>query len=220
MNMRWIALLLLIANLIVGGVFFWGKSQSDAQAGINAPLNASKIILQSARILSDATPPASPVSPAMNEPICVEWRGMAEADLERSREAVKKLAVKRVLSVEELPVERMYWVIFPPLPSAAAARVKMDELAALKVKDALIIKEDLWKNGISLGLFSADEAAQSHVRVLESKGVSGLRIETRPKQGTGYYYVVKSEDATTLRELDEIRLGFPATTLVRVACKK
>lgn len=220
MNMRWIALLLLIVNLIVGGIFFWWQSQSDAQAGKNAPLNASKIVLQSARILSDATPPAAPAAPALNEPICVEWRGMAEADLERSREAVKKLATRRVLSVEELPVERMFWVIFPPLPSEAAARAKMDEFAALKVKDALIIREDLWKNGISLGLFGTDDAARSHVRVLGSKGVSGLRIETRAKQSTSYYYVVKSEDATTLRELDEIRLGFPATTLVRVDCKK
>lgn len=218
--MRWIVLLLLIANLVVGGFFFWGKSQSDALAGVNAPLNSSKIVLRSARILDDTTPSDTSASPALNEHICVEWRGMTESNLERSREAVKKLAVRRVLSVKELPVDRMYWVIFPPLPSEAAAKVKMDEFAALKVKDALIIKEDHWKNGISLGLFSADEAARSHIRVLESKGVSGLRIETRPKQGTGYYYVVKSEDATTLRELDEIRSGFPATTLMRVDCKK
>lgn len=217
--MKWIALSLLIANLAVGGFFYWMQSQSNAQAGQNAPLNSSKIVLQTARMLNDA-PPAPAASSALGEAICVEWRGMTETDLERSREAVKKLAAKRVLSVEELPIDRMYWVIFPPLPSEAAAKVKMDEFAALKVKDALIIKEDPWKNGISLGLFSADDAARNHVRELERKGVSGLRIETRPKQGTSYYYVVKSEDATTLRELDEIRLAFPATTLIRVACKK
>lgn len=221
MNVKWVALILLFANLVLAGVFSWMQNQSSAEAGQNAPLNSSKIVLQSARILNNDTPePSAMPSTILGEPICVEWRGMTESDLERSRDAVKKLAAKRVLSVEELPVDRMYWVIFPPLPSAAAAKLKMEEFASLKVRDALIIKDGIWRNGISLGVFGQDNAARSHLRELEKKGASGLRIETRAKQGTSYYYVVKSEDATTLRELDEIRLNFPATTLVRVACKK
>jgi hypothetical protein len=114
----------------------------------------------------------------------------------------------------------MFWVIFPPLPSEAASQVKLKEIAALKVKDAFVIKEGVWKNGMSFGLYSTEDAARRYILELENKGLSGLRLETKPKEGTTYYYLVRSEDAATLRDLDEIRQNLPATTLTRVACKK
>ncbi len=219
--MKWTAGALLLLNLLVGAYFFWSQSQSSAQAGAYSPINAEKIVLLSARL---ATPPA-PAAPrtearAASEPICVEWRGLNEADLERAREAIKALAAQRVLSAEELPVNKMYWLIFPPLPSEAASQVKLKEMAALKVQDAFIIKDGNWKNGISFGLYSTEDSARRYMRELEGKGVSGLRLETKPKQGTAYYYLVRSEDAATLRDLDDIRQTLPATTLTRVACRK
>jgi hypothetical protein len=114
----------------------------------------------------------------------------------------------------------MYWVIFPPLPSEAASQVKQKEMLALKIKEAFVIKDGVWKNGLSLGLFSSEDAARRYIRELEEKSVSGLRLETKPKEGTGYYYLIKSEDAATLRDLDDVRQTLPATTLTRVACKK
>lgn len=219
--MKWFAGALLLLNLLAGGYFFWSQSQSSAQAVAYSPINAEKIVLLSARLENNRAP-SSPrqENQATSEPICVEWRGLGEADLERARESIKSLAAQRVLSAEELPVERMYWVIFPPLPSAAASQVKLKEFIALKVKDPFIIKDGSWKNGISFGLYSTEDTARRYMRELEGKGVSGLRLETKPKQGTTYYYLVRSEDAATLRDLDDIRQSLPATTLTRVACKK
>lgn len=219
--MKWVAGILLLLNLAVGAYFFLAQSQSASQAGAYSPINAEKIVLLGARLANDQAPkPQGAEAPLVSEPICVEWRGLGEADLERARDAIKTLAVQRVLSVEELPVDKMYWVIFPPLPSEAASQVKLKEVAALKVKDAFIIKDGNWKNGISFGLYSTEDMARRQMRELEGKGISGLRLETKPKQGTGYYYLVKSEDAATLRDLDDIRRTLPATTLTRVACKK
>lgn len=219
--MKWIAGALLLLNLMVGAYFYWFQSQFSAQANAYSPINADKIVLLSARLANSqlAAAPAAP-APAASEPICVEWRGLGEADLQRARDAIKALAAQRVLSAEELPVERMYWVIFPPLPTAAATQVKLKEIAALKVKDAFIIKDGTWKNGISFGLYSTEDAARRYLRDLEGRGVSGLRLETKPKEGTTYFYLIRSEDAATLRDLDAIRANLPATTLTRVACKK
>lgn len=219
--MKWTAGVLLLLNLMVGAYFFWSQNQSSAQAVAYSPINAEKILLLSARLANNNTPPSprDEAQPAI-EPICVEWRGLGAADLERAREAIKSLAAQRVLSAEELPVSRMYWVIFPPLPSEAASQVKLNEFVALKVKDPFIIKDGNWKNGISFGLYSTEDTARRYMRELEGKGVSGLRLETKPKQGTSYYYLVRSEDAATLRDLDDIRQSLPATTLTRVACKK
>lgn len=219
--MKWIAGALLLINLLIGAYFYWSQNQSSAQADAYSPINAEKIGLLSAR-LANSHAPAVPHNEGAqaSEPICVEWRGLGEADLKLAREAIKNLASQRVLSAEELPVDRMYWVIFPPLPSETASQVKLKEMVTLKVKDAFIIKEENWKNGISFGLYSTEDSARRYIRELEQKGVSGLRLETKPKQGTAYYYLVRSEDAATLQDLDNIRQTLPATTLTRVACKK
>ena len=220
--MRWVAGALLLVNLAVGAYFFWAQNQSTSQAVAYSPVNADKIILKGSRIASDQAPvkTSGSAAPASGDPICVEWRGFGEADLEQGRQAIKELAAQRVLSVEELPVDRMYWVIFPPLPSEAASKVKLKEMLALKIKEAFIINDGIWKNALSLGLFSTEDSARRYIRELEDKGVSGLRMETKPKEGTLYYYLVKSEDAATLRDLDEVRQTLPSTTLTRVACKK
>lgn len=220
--MKWVAGILFLINVGVGAYFFWAQSVSSSQAVAYSPVNAEKIVLKGSRLANDQAPANEPVptTRTSSEPICVEWRGFAAGDLERGRDAIKKLAAQRVLSVEELPINRMYWVVFPPLPSEAASKVKLQEMLALKIKEAFIIQDDIWKNGLSLGLFSTEDAARRHIRELEDKGVSGLRLETKPKEGTAYYYLVKSEDAATLRDLDDVRQSFPATTLTRVACKK
>lgn len=220
--MKWVAGILLLLNLVVGVYFLWAQSLSNSQAVAYSPINAEKIVLKSSRLANGQEPVREPGTMAQTsgEPICVEWRGFSEGDLERGRDAIKKLTVQRVLSVEELPVNRMYWVVFPPLPSEAAGKVKLQEMIALKIKEAFIIQDGIWKNGLSLGLFSTEDAARRYIRELEDKGVTGLRLETKPKEGTSYYYLVKSEDAATLRDLDDVRQSFPATTLTRVACKK
>lgn len=219
--MKRVAVVLLLVNVAVGAYFFWAQSQSSSLAGVYHPINAEKIILQGVRLADGGTPSAQRTeAPVSGDPICVEWRGLGEADLEKARDAIKALTAQRVLSAENLPVDKMFWVIFPPLPSEAASQVKLKEITALKVKDAFVIRDGVWKNGISFGLFSTEDLARRHMRELEGKGVSGLRLETKPKQGTAYYYLVKSEDAATLKDLDNIRQTLPATTLTRVACKK
>ena len=220
--MKWVAAFLFVINLGLGAYFLWLQSLSTSQAVAYSPVNADKIILKSSRITIDqpsAKAPDSAPSPG-GDPICVEWRGFGADDLEKGRNAIKQLAAQHVLSVEELPVDRLYWVVFPPLPSEAASQVKLKEMTALKIKEAFIIPDGIWKNGLSLGLFSTEDAARRYIRELENKGVSGLRLETKAKEETGYYYLVRSEDAVTLRDLDTARQSLPATTLTRVACKK
>lgn len=218
--MKWLAGLLLLVNLAVAGYFLWVKEAGTLQASKYVPLNADKISLQSTHLSGNSQKRLTDSANTSNEQICVEWRGLLESDLERGREAVKKLASLRVMSVEELPVSRMYWVIFPPLPSEAAGVVKLREFAALKVQGSILIKEGSWKNGISLGLYASEEIARRRLRNVEALGVTGLRLETQPKQGTAFYYLIRSEDVATLKDLDNIRQTFPATTITRVACKK
>ena len=123
------------------------------------------------------------------------------------------------MSFSEIPLNTRNWVIFPPLPSPQSAAAKLNELAAAGVKDAFVVKDVAWRNAISLGLYANAEAADRRVRELESKGVLGTRLELLPRKGTDFYYVIRSEDADALKDLDAIKQAYPNSELSRVACR-
>jgi hypothetical protein len=163
-------------------------------------------------------PKQAPPRVAVPEALCVEWRGLTLDEVALVREQLKALAGERVMSFTEVPLTTRRWIIFPPLPSPESAEAKLKELAAAGVEDAFVVKDAAWRNAISLGLFANDEAAGRRVRELESKGVLGTRVEVLPRQGTDYYFVIRSEDPDALKSLSEIRQAYPNSQQSRVAC--
>jgi hypothetical protein len=148
----------------------------------------------------------------------VEWRGLSPDEFALAREQLKALAGERVMSFTEVPLEMRHWVIFPPLPSPESAVAKLDELVAAGLEDAFVINEGIWRNGISLGLFASDEAARRRVLEVEEKGVLGTRVELLPRQGTEFYFVIRSEDPEALKSLSGIKQAYPNSQQSRVAC--
>jgi hypothetical protein len=57
------------------------------------------------------------------------------------------------------------------------------------------------------------------VSEVEDKGVLGTRVELLPRQGTDFYFVIRSEDTDTLKSLGEIKQAYPNSQLSRVACR-
>jgi hypothetical protein len=150
--------------------------------------------------------------------LCVEWRGLSQDEFPLAREQLKAMAGARVMSFTEVPVETRQWVLFPPLPSLESAEAKLGELAAAGIQDAFVVKDGVWRNAISLGLYANDEAARRRVREVEDKGVLGTRVEIQPRQGTDFYFVIRSEDPDALKGLGEIRQAYPGSRQSRVAC--
>lgn len=209
--------ILLLANLLVAALFlgkaYWPQAASDKTASMN--VDRLSLRSQSAPPAPKAAPP-SPVPVA--EALCVEWRGLNPEEFARVREQLKALVGEQVMSFTEVPVNTRRWVIFPPLPSAQSAAAKLAELAAAGVQDAFAVKNGDWQNAISLGLYANDGAAGRRVREVEAKGVFGTRVESLPRQGTDYYFVIRSEDPDALKSLSEIRQAYPNSQQSRVAC--
>ncbi|MEQ1593201.1 MAG: SPOR domain-containing protein [Thiobacillaceae bacterium] len=215
--MKWLSLFLLIANIAVA-IFFLGADRWTITAPeASAPLNVDQLSLRSAShskiTIPDTT--GAKVPPAL----CVEWRSLTPPEFVLVREQLKNMTSDRVMSFAEVPLNMRQWVIFPPLPSRPAALAKLAELAAAGISDAFVVKDGTWINALSLGLYANEEAARRRVRELEDKGVLGTRIESQAKQGTAYYFIVRSEDADALKSLSEARAAYPNSTLSRVACK-
>jgi hypothetical protein len=155
---------------------------------------------------------------AVAEALCVEWRGLNLVEFAQVREQLKALVGQRVMSFTEVPLNTRHWVIFPPLPSPQSATAKLNELAAAGVQDAFVVKDGSWRNAISLGLYANDEAARRRVREVEDKGVLGTRVELQPRQGTDFYFVIRSEDPDALKNLGGIKQAYPNSQQSRVAC--
>jgi len=217
MMMKWIALLLLLLNLGLAA-FFLGRDLLPASAvtAERAPLNVERMNL---RGQGSSRPPGNITSIAANEAFCVEWRGLSRDEFSRAREQLKKVVSERVMSFAEMPVNTRYWVIFPPLPSAESAALKLSEFNASGLSDAFVVSNGIWQNAITLGLYNNDEAARRRVREVENQGVMGARIEQQPVQGTDFYFVIRSEDGDTLKNLNEIKTAYPNSQLTRVACQ-
>ena len=214
--MKWITWVLLVANIAVAGIFmgraYWPVSGDDQ----NAPLNVDRLSLRSQSTASEKRAPSPRVE--ATEALCVEWRGLTRDELALVREQLKTLAGERVMSFTEVPLSMRHWVIFPPLPSPASAEDKLKELAAAGLNDAFVVKDAAWKNAISLGLYATAEAAQRRVKEAEEKGVLGTRVELQARQGTDFYFVIRSDDLDALKSLSGIKQAYPNSQQSRVAC--
>ncbi len=223
--MKKLVLILLLANVLVAAYFlgsgYWSKAASEKVA----PMNVDRLSLRSQ---SAAPAPATQEPPPLSVPtttaiqaaeaLCLEWRGLNLEEFAQVREQLKALVGEQVMSFTEVPLNTRHWVIFPPLPSTQSAEAKLSELAAAGVRDAFVVKDGPWKNAISLGLYANEEAAGRRVREVEAKGVLGTRVEVLPRQGTDYYFVIRSEDPDALKSLSEIRQAYPNSQQSRVAC--
>jgi len=215
--MKWITWVLLAANLLVAGFFvgriYWSQAASDQIV----PINVDRLSLRSqSGSAADGQAPSQRM--AGSEALCVEWRGLDRDEFALVRDQLKELAAERVMSFTEVPLETRHWVIFPPLPSAESAAAKLDELGAAGVQDAFVVKDGAWRNAISLGLYANTETARRRVTELENRGVFGTRVELQPRQGTDFYFVIRSEDPDALKSLSGIRQAYPNSQQSRVAC--
>ena len=214
--MKWIVWTLLVVNLVVAGFFIGRENWTQADAGQTASLNVNRLSLRS----QSAPVPRDDASPAAATPtaLCVEWRGLNREEFVQVRQQLKSLAGERVMSFTEVPLNTRQWVIFPPLPSAESAAAKLSELTAAGLTDAFVVKDGGWRNAISLGLYADADAAQRRILEVEGKGVLGTRVEVLPRQGTDFYFVIRSEDPDTLKSLSGIKQAYPNSRQSRVAC--
>ena len=215
--MRALIVTLVLLNLAVGGYFMWRNS--FATISDEGTLHSDQISLRRTEVSMADKPGPAPRTETRAEEICVEWRGLPDAEFEHGKDALRSLAGEQPLSFIESPLMKMYQVVFPPLPSRKAVLAKLGEIKALGIKDAFTINEEPLRNGISLGVYDSEELARRRLRELETRGLTGLNVEGKPKQGTGYYFVIKSEQSEVLKQLDKLRQTYPSTTLSRVDCQ-
>ena len=105
--MRWLFVVLLLANLALAGYAWYASHQSSAEAPLlNQQVNADKI-----RII----PPKPMVLPPRPKITCLEWGTFGAGELKPAQAALAALGLGERLTSHDVQVVAGYWVYVPPL---------------------------------------------------------------------------------------------------------
>jgi len=206
--MRWVALLLLFANLGLAGYL---GLVAPGQRAIHDPraleLNADRV-----RVVRDAAD-----SSKLGAAACLEWGPLAAAELARAQDELVALQITKT-SVRESPGTPVWWVHIPPARSREEAERRVRELEALGVKDARVVTDDAYRNAVSLGIFRSETAAaeqQARMREIKVRNSAIVQRSDLIKFST---LIVFEPTATVAAKLVELRGAYAGSEIRAAAC--
>ena len=145
---------------------------------------------------------------------CVEFSGVAAADIPRAREAFATLKLGDRLVERRVEEITRHWVFVPPARDRRTAETRMAQLRAQGVSE-MSIRPD---NAISLGVFSTEEGAKRFLSQIEAKGVRGAEAAAFTKELREVTLLVREPDTETVARLALLQRDYPNAQLRAVSC--
>jgi hypothetical protein len=145
---------------------------------------------------------------------CVEFSGIAGADIARARDAFGTLKLGERLSERRVEEITRYWVFMAPARDRRIAEANMAQLRRQGVSD-MSIRPD---NAISLGVFSTEEAARRFMTSLEAKGVKGAEAGPFAKEMREVVMLIREPDTELVARLTVLQRDYPGAQLRAVTC--
>jgi len=145
---------------------------------------------------------------------CVEFSGIATADVPRAREAFAAFKLGERLVERRIEEITRHWVFMPPVRERRAAEVTMAQLRRQGVSD-MSIRPD---NAISLGVFSTEDAARRFLALLETRGVKGAESGPFVKEMREVVMVIRDPDTETVARLAVLQRDYAGAQLRAVPC--
>jgi len=145
---------------------------------------------------------------------CVEFSGVAAADIPRAREAFATLKLGDRLVERRVEEITRHWVFVPPARDRRTAETRMAQLRTQGVSE-MSIRPD---NAISLGVFSTEEGAKRFLSQIEAKGVRGAEAGAFTKELREITLLVREPDTETVARLALLQRDYPNAQLRAVSC--
>jgi hypothetical protein len=145
---------------------------------------------------------------------CVEFSGIAGADIPRAREAFASLKLGDRLVERRVEDISRYWVFIPPARDRRTAEATMAQLRRQNVTD-MSIRPD---HAISLGVFSSEEGARRFLASLEARGVRGAETGAFVKDVREIAMLIREPDTETVARLALLQREYPNAALRAVPC--
>ena len=145
---------------------------------------------------------------------CVEFSGIAAADMARGRDAFAAFKLGDRLTERRVEEITRHWVFIGPLRDRKTADERMAQLRRQGIGE-MSIRPD---NAISLGVFSTEEAARRYLSTLEGKGVKDAQSGPFVRETREIAMLVKEPDTELLARLTLLQRDFPVSQLRAVSC--
>ena len=218
--MRLVPIVLLLANLLVAAsLLMEGRSAST-----NSEPPRRQIHPENIRIVGtdrDAlAAPGTKATEAVREPplACAAWGSFAESQVAAAETRLASLELGARLSRSETAAASSYLVIIPPISRRADLNLRIDELKRAGVTDQFVINDGDLRNGISLGFFKSEEAANRHLAYLKAKGVSDAIVNPKPSGNRTVTLQIRDLTVAERARLEAIASEPPSAELKFQAC--
>jgi hypothetical protein len=145
---------------------------------------------------------------------CVEFAGVASADLPRAREAFAAFKLGDRLLERRVEDITRHWVFMPAARDRKTAEATMAELRKKNVGD-MSIRPD---NTVSLGVFSTEEAARRYLTAMEAKGVRGAQSGPFTRELREIAFLVREPDTEMVARLAILQRDYNGALIRAVPC--
>jgi hypothetical protein len=145
---------------------------------------------------------------------CVEFSGIAGADIARARDAFAALKLGERLVERRVEEVTRYWVFVAPASDRRTAEANMAQLRRQGVSE-MSIRPD---NAISLGVFSTEDAARRYLSSLEAKGLKGGDVGPFAREMREIVMLIREPDTETVARLALLQREYTGTQLRAVPC--
>lgn len=218
--MRWIAISLLVINLLVAGWFgFMAADPTPEASASGLPELSFNNLRQDARPDTDR-----PVITTLNQQSAEDEQcafvGQFTTE-QAAASAVDRLASLELsprIQVHDVPDEPLWWVHIPPLPSEAEAERRLRALSERQI-ESFLVSEGEFRNAISLGYFRNRTNAMQLSDDFNDDGIDSELREIQRFNQT-YWLVFEPEEAGLVSDgsLQSLRSEYPDVELERADC--
>ena len=222
--MKWLFLLLLLANLILATWSEFGRQTSPSPL-TRQEIDADRIKIAQPVQKAPAPAPApvsapTAVSAAASVPVksCYRWGAFSGDALDRARRALQRLAPSVTVAERSLAKAGTlgFWAYIPPAKSKKEALENIRKLDALGIRDHFLIQETgKWQYAVSLGIFHTEDAAKRYAASVRGKGVKSA-VSAR-RDGGEVEFLIANLSESEASELG--KLGFPKTRIEPMDCR-
>lgn len=181
------------------------STATDTTSGLGTPSSETSTV-------TEQTPTEGQVT------TCVRISPLAKvADVDMLTRKLAQPNLTVLDSGEGFTERQTYWVMIASYKSEKAARDAAAELAKAKVRDFLLVRSGEFENGISLGLFSQKEGAESRLREINALNLNIRKPEIRLRTSSvrSHWLTTRVRGADALKTLQQklVAEGMQSTTV-------
>jgi hypothetical protein len=214
--MRTLVVLLLLANLALGGYIYLDSMGSGEGVRLAQQVQPDKITLLSPQQVAALGP--AKVSALAD--VCVEWGPLSEGERARALAQLEPFDLARLISQKKVEVIANYWVFIPPAANKAAADKRVEELKGQNIRDLALVESGPQRLAISLGAFRTEESAQARLAQLETQGVKSAKVASRAQSLMQTVLVVRDPPAPAVARMKELSSGFAESEIKIGTCDR